>query len=102
MASRTRALFEDSYNCSTPAAHRFSCDTVITKKRETVKDDYYCMPKKEDMKQWYEKKMRKWSHTISTCYKATHPHSPLIDHGSCGHRVYAKLSFLWFKKSNLL
>lgn len=56
---------------------------------------------KEDMKQWNGDKMRKWSHTFSTCPKMSHPHSPLIDHGSCCHKAHAKLSFLWFKKSDL-
>lgn len=56
---------------------------------------------KEDMKQWNGEKMRKWSHTFSTCSKTSHPHSPLIDHGSCCHRVHAELSFLWFKKSDV-
>lgn len=53
---------------------------------------------KEDMKQGNREKMRKWSHTLSTCSKTSHPHSPPIDHGSRCHWVYFVLSFLWFTK----
>lgn len=56
---------------------------------------------KEDMKQGNREKMRKWSHTLSTCFKTSHPHSPLIDHGSCCHRVHFDRSFLWFTKMPL-
>lgn len=55
---------------------------------------------KEDMKQWNGDKMRKWSHTFSTCSKVSHPHSPLTDHGSCCHTAHAVLSFLWFSQKS--
>lgn len=44
---------------------------------------------KEDMKQGNREKMRKWSHTLSTCSKMSHPHWPRTDHGSCCHRLSA-------------
>lgn len=52
------------------------------------------------MKQWNGNKMRKWSHTFSRCSKTSHPHSTLIDHGSCCHIAHAKLSFLWISRKS--
>lgn len=44
---------------------------------------------KEDMKQGNKDEMRKWSHTLSTCSKMSHPRWPPTDHGSCCHRLGA-------------
>lgn len=56
------------------------------KAQQTVTTD---CPSKEDMKQGNREKMRKWSHTLSTCSKMSHPHWPRTDHGSCCHRLSA-------------
>lgn len=116
-----RELKLQSHNCKlqrTPAVHTnkqiiqivytigqlqcvlYRCNwcTSPSEKRDCVRSSLLSVCQKRIWKQWNGDKMRKWSHTFSTCPKTTHPHSPLIHHGSCCHVAHAKLSFPWISR----